>query len=75
MLSLLSESSQSDYCKKEGPQMYVALLLRLSQTYYVQVSTWMIRMESQLIGSGRDSREAYKTDINSRASLFVQVCM
>lgn len=53
----------------------ILILLRLSQTYYVQVSTWMIRMESQLVGSGQDPRAAYKADVNSRASLFVQVCM
>lgn len=49
------------------------MLLRLSQTYYVQVSAWMIRMESQLEGFGRDPKVAHKADVNSRASLFVQV--
>jgi len=43
-------------------------IARLSQQFYLQVSAWMIRMESEL-SSGKDS---FKLDINSRSSLFIQ---
>ena len=47
---------------------------RLSQQFYAQVSVWMIRMESELMSAAaRDSRQTHKAEVNSRASLFVQV--
>ena len=50
------------------------LLRRLAQTFYTQVSAWMIRMESDLSSSSsRDIKQMHKTEVNSRASLFVQV--
>lgn len=48
-------------------------LPRLSQLYYLQVSAWMIRLESEL---GTREKMTLKVDINNRASLFIQVgCM
>ena len=43
-------------------------LLRLSQQFYLQVSAWMIRMESEFASAS--GRKDLKGDINSRATLY-----
>ena len=55
---------------------YQCCIHRLSQQFYTEVSVWMIRMESELTGStAREPRQMHKAEVNSRASLFVQVCV
>ena len=51
------------------------LTCRRAQQFYLQVSAWMIRMESDLnpTAGAKSSSQALKMDINSYAALFLQV--
>ncbi len=47
---------------------------RMAQSFYMQVSVWMVRMDSELsYASSKSDPNGIKAEISSRASLFIQV--
>ena len=49
----------------------LSLPVSLSQQFYLQVSAWMIRMESEL--SQTSTPKSFRSDITTRSQLFIQV--
>ncbi len=46
----------------------------MAQNYYMQVSVWMVRMDSELVHTPvKGDSSGLKAEITSRASLFIQV--
>ena len=58
----------------EQAVIYCRLVPRLSQQYYMDVSSWMIQMESALVSRGKQ-KDSMKEEVSARASLLINVRM
>eukprot|EP00731_Ephydatia_muelleri_P001294 Em0001g1294a len=62
--------SQSGSLTVEYLQAQDQSLARLSQQYYMDVSSWMIQMESALVSRGKQ-KDSMKEEVSARASLLI----